>query len=42
MYLADSWHDYEIIDAGDGEKLERWGGVTLLRPAGGMAHGRRQ
>ena len=32
MYLADSWHDYEIIDAGDGEKLERWGGVTLLRP----------
>lgn len=32
MYLADSWLDYEIIDAGGGEKLERWGDVTLLRP----------
>lgn len=32
MYLADKWHDYEIIDAGGGDKLERWGGVTLLRP----------
>ncbi len=32
MYLADSWRDYEIIDAGGGEKLERWGDVTLLRP----------
>ena len=32
MYLADLWRDYEILDAGDGLKLERWGGVTLLRP----------
>ena len=32
MYLADRWNDYEIIDAGGGDKLERWGGVTLLRP----------
>ena len=32
MYLADKWRDYEIIDAGGGDKLERWGGVTLLRP----------
>ena len=24
MYLADSWLDYEIIDAGGGEELERW------------------
>ena len=32
MYLADSWHDYEIIDAGGGDKLERWRDVTLLRP----------
>jgi len=32
MYLADKWHEYEIIDAGGGDKLERWGGVTLLRP----------
>lgn len=32
MYLATGWKDYEIIDAGDGEKLERWGDVILLRP----------
>lgn len=32
MYLSDNWQDYEIIDAGGGDKLERWGGVTLLRP----------
>ena len=32
MYLTDGWQDYEIIDAGNGEKLERWGGVVLLRP----------
>ncbi|MBQ1520158.1 MAG: SAM-dependent methyltransferase, partial [Clostridia bacterium] len=32
MYLASEWKDYEIIDAGGGDKLERWGKVTLLRP----------
>lgn len=32
MYLADRWVDYELIDAGDGEKLERWGDVVLQRP----------
>lgn len=32
MYTSGKWKDYEIIDAGDGNKLERWGGVTLLRP----------
>ena len=32
MYLASSWRDYEILDAGGGDKLERWGDVTLLRP----------
>ena len=32
MYIADCWQDYEIIDAGSGNKLERWGKVTLLRP----------
>jgi len=26
------WKDYEIIATGDGEKLERWGNVKLLRP----------
>jgi len=32
MYLADEWKDYELIDCGGGEKYERWGNVTLLRP----------
>ena len=32
MYLADQWKDYEVIDAGSGEKLERWGDAVLLRP----------
>jgi 23S rRNA (cytosine1962-C5)-methyltransferase len=32
MYLANAWKDFEIIDAGNGEKLERWGDVVLLRP----------
>ena len=32
MFLADSWTDYEVIDTGDGEKLERWGRVILRRP----------
>lgn len=32
MFLADSWTDYEVLDTGDGEKLERWGDVILRRP----------
>ena len=32
MYLAERWKDFEILDAGGGNKLERWGDVTLLRP----------
>jgi len=32
MHLAESWHDYTLIDAGDGEKLEKWGDVTVVRP----------
>ena len=32
MFLADGWKDFEVLDAGDGNKLERWGKVTLLRP----------
>lgn len=31
MICAD-WKDYEVIACGDGEKLERWGDVYLLRP----------
>ncbi len=32
MFLADTWKDYEVIDTGDGEKLERWGDIILRRP----------
>lgn len=30
--IADQWKDYEILDAGDGRKLERWKNVILSRP----------
>ena len=26
------WKDYELIDTGSGEKLERWGDMILIRP----------
>lgn len=32
MNLAKDWQDYEIIDASNGEKLERWNNIYLLRP----------
>ena len=32
MWIADQWKDYEVIDTSGGEKLERWGGYTLVRP----------
>ncbi len=32
MLLADDWKDYELIDTGNGEKLERWGQYILRRP----------
>lgn len=32
MRIATDWNDYELIDAGDGEKLERWGEFVLRRP----------
>ena len=32
MYLADGWKEYALLDAGNGNKLERWKDVTLLRP----------
>ena len=28
----DSWKDYELVDSGYGEKLERFGPYTLIRP----------
>jgi len=30
--ISNEWKDYECIDAGNGEKLERWGNVILRRP----------
>ena len=50
MILADKWKDYEVIETGGGDKLERWNNVVLLRPdpqviwqtditKKGMAHG---
>lgn len=32
MRITNEWKDYEIIDAGNGEKLERWGSIILRRP----------
>ena len=32
MWTADGWRDYELIDASDGERLERWGKYILVRP----------
>ena len=32
MRISNEWMDYECIDAGNGEKLERWGNVILRRP----------
>lgn len=32
MYIASDWKDYEVIDTGGGEKLERWGDIILRRP----------
>ena len=32
MYVADNWKDYEVLDTGDGEKLERWRDIVLRRP----------
>ncbi len=32
MFLADGWRDFEVLDTGDGMKLERWGNFILARP----------
>jgi len=32
MFVTDSWKDYELLDTGDGMKLERWKNIILLRP----------
>ncbi len=32
MWISDQWKEYEVIDASDGDKLERWGKYLLVRP----------
>lgn len=32
MWIANDWKEYEVIDTSCGEKLERWGKYTLVRP----------
>ena len=32
MWTAENWKEYELLDASDGERLERWGKYILVRP----------
>lgn len=32
MRASENWKDYELIDCSDGERLERWGNIILIRP----------
>ena len=32
MEISREWKDYEILDMSDGEKLERWNNIILIRP----------
>ena len=32
MRYTKNWKDYELIDCSDGERLERWGDIILVRP----------
>ncbi|MDR0446215.1 MAG: class I SAM-dependent methyltransferase [Oscillospiraceae bacterium] len=32
MLISDKWRDYELLDCSGGERLERWGEYTLIRP----------
>lgn len=32
MWTADHWKAYRVLDTSGGEKLERWGNYTLVRP----------
>lgn len=32
MRYSSNWKDYELIDASNGERLERWGDIILIRP----------
>ena len=32
MYSADNWKEYRLLDAANGERLEKWGDYILIRP----------
>lgn len=32
MRYTKDWKDYELLDCSEGERLERWGEITLIRP----------
>ena len=32
MRYTKDWKDYELLDTSDGDRLENWGGITLIRP----------
>ena len=32
MWISDKWRDFELLDCSRGEKLERWGRYTVVRP----------
>ena len=32
MWISSDWKDYELLDCGGGERLERWGKYLLVRP----------
>lgn len=32
MRVSDNWKDYELIDCTDGQRLERWKDIILIRP----------
>ena len=32
LKVSNEWENYECLDAGNGEKLERWGNIILRRP----------
>ena len=39
MWASTDWKDYELLDCGRGEKLERWGKYTLVTgPPGHLEH----
>ena len=32
IWISDAWKEYEVLDASNGERLERWGKYILVRP----------